>query len=207
MSDTAERYEGKEQMRNLFAKLGIQYIERTLFSEDCLDFMFIEKEKLADYLKHPECYETAIKYYQNKVREKYMATVYVKWISEDVGYGLFASEDIEEGNLIGEYSGVVCLKKQVNNMTWSWKYPIKGTFLEPYDAVTSVNGGELGNELRFANHSDDRNTSPIMVHDGDTWVNCYFARKPIAKDQEITISYGERYWLSRKKIALLNPSS
>ena len=107
--------------------------------------MFIEREKLADYAKHPERYKTAIKYYQKKIREKYIAPVYVNWISEEVGYGLFASENIEEGSLIGEYAGVVSLKKQVKDRTWSWKYPIKGAFLAPCDSRTSVNGGELGN--------------------------------------------------------------
>ena len=38
--------------------------------------------------------------------------------------------------------------------------------------------------------------------DGTTWVNCYYARKPIPKDQELLVNYGRRYWKTRTKVDL-----
>jgi len=196
------RFEGKEAMRELFEGLGLQYIERTLFSRECAIFLNTEKTDYEEYNKDTELAEANIAKYQHLVQKGYMAPVYVKWMSDEVGYGLFASEDISAGSLIGEYAGVVTQKDQVHDRTWSWKYPIKGKFIDSLFQGTSLNGGEFGNELRFINHSDDRNTSPVFVYDGETWVNCYYARKPIAKDQELTVNYGKRYWKTRMKVDL-----
>lgn len=202
MQETTERFEGRESIRRLFDQLGVRYIEHTLFSKECLDYLFVEKEDYLEYRKDPKRYDDAISRYRALVQMGHVAPVYVKWISEEVGYGLFASKDISAGDLIGEYAGVVVPKKMIKDKSWAWKYPIRGKFSERFSGRVSVNAGEMGNELRFINHSDNRNTSPIMVHNADTWVSCYYARKAIRKDEELTVNYGKRYWRSRNKVDL-----
>lgn len=196
------RYEGPEEVRRLFEELGIHYLERTAFAPDCHMF---QKTALSDYAEHgkePKISAAQFELFSQLVREGHRAPIYIKWISDEVGYGVFAREDIPAGTLIAEYSGVVVPKNRVRNRTWSWKYPIKGHFIDTFPREVSLDGGIFGNEMRFLNHGDHRNTSPVFVHDGTTWVNCYYARKPIAQDEELLINYGKRYWKHRTKLDL-----
>ncbi len=198
----ATKFETKAEIKGLFRELGIYYIDRTIFSEECSIFLETAKADYAEYLKDPKIPEETFQQYSKLIREGYKAPIYVKWTSDDVGYGVFASEDIPAGTLIAEYAGLVSPKKQIKNKTWSWKYPIKGQFIDGFPTAVSLDGGIYGNEMRFINHSDNRNTSPVFIYDGTTWVNCYYARKSIAKDQELLVNYGKRYWKTRVKIEL-----
>lgn len=197
-----QRAEGKEQIDALFKELGIHYLERTVFSPKRADFAKTTREDYAENSKPCKVSAETFEEFSHLIRQGYRPPVYIKWISKTVGYGTFAAKDLPTGTLIGEYTGIVMPKSAVKNRTWSWKYPIKGQFKEPFPQANSLDGGEYGNELRFINHGDNRNTSPVFIHDGTTWVNCYFARKSIAKDQELLINYGKRYWKTRTKVDL-----
>ena len=195
-------YQGKEQMTELFNQLNLKYIERVLYTKECFGYARLKKTDHSEYNADPAYYDEMTEKYGALVRSAYLAPVYVKWCSDEVGYGVFASEDIPAGSLIGEYAGVVALKRFVKNKTWSWRYPSRGDFEGKLKCDLSLDGGIYGNELRFINHSDDLNTCPIEVHDGTTWVNCYYASKDINKDHEVFVSYGENYWKDRAKIIL-----
>ena len=189
-------------MEPFFQELGIHFAERTIFSDSCDLFRETKLTDYAEYGKEAKISPETFDEYSRLIRDGHRAPIYVKWTSDGVGYGVFAAEDLPAGTLIGEYTGVVMPKKMVKNRTWSWKYPIKGRFIESFPTDVSLDGGIHGNELRFINHSDDRNTSPVFVHDGRTWVNCYYARKPIPKDHELLVNYGKRYWKTRTKVDL-----
>ena len=189
-------------MLELFKQLGIKYLDRTIYHPQCVKF---EKTKLTDYKEYGKASKISsqqFKLFSKQLRENYKAPIYVKWTSDEVGYGVFASEYIPAGSFIAEYAGVVVPKKLVKNRTWSWKYPSKGHFIDSYRKFTSLDGGFYGNEMRFINHSDSRNTSPVVIHDGTTWYNCYYVVKAIAKDQELLTSYGKSYWKNKTKLDL-----
>ena len=189
-------------MIELFKEIGIEYLDRTIYHPQCAMF---EKTELTDYQEYgklrkitPQQFEQ----FSKQLRENKKAPIYVKWTSDAVGYGVFASEDIPAGSFISEYAGVVVPKKLVKNRTWSWKYPNRGHFIDSYPKFTSLDGGFYGNEMRFINHSDDRNTSPVFIHDGTTWYNCYYSVKSLKKDQELLTSYGKNYWKNKIKLDL-----
>ena len=164
-----------------------------------------ENTELTDYKQHNEPNKISpeqFSQFAKQLRESDKAPCYVKWTSDVVGYGLFASEDIPAGSFIAEYAGVVVPKKLVKNRTWSWKYPSKGQFIDSLPQEVSLDGGILGNEMRFLNHSDDRNTSPVFIYDGTAWFNCYYTIKEVKKDCEFLTSYGKRYWKTRSKLEL-----
>ena len=196
------KFEGEVEVRSLFEKLGVQYAARTLFTEDCRVFEQTQRSDYAEYGKDSKISDEAFERYSDLIRAGYKAPIHVKWTSDGVGYGVFASEDLPAGTFIAEYTGVVTPRDQVKNRTWSWRYPIRGSFIDSLPSPASLDGRLHGNELRFVNHSDDRNTSAIFVHDGTTWVNCYYARKPIGKGEELLVNYGKRYWKKRTKIEL-----
>ncbi|MBP7854805.1 SET domain-containing protein-lysine N-methyltransferase, partial [Candidatus Babeliales bacterium] len=59
-------------------------------------------------------------------------------------------------------------------------------------------GKYKGNELRFINHSNDPNTQCLDVLVDNVFYMIYIAIRDIAKDEELTVSYGSGYWDSRK---------
>lgn len=197
-----ERADTEEDVRALFKALGIQYLDHTVFSNQCAILRATKRIDLTTYVADIAAHNSRSKEYQKLRSNAAKKPFYIKWISADIGYGVFASRDIAEGELLAEYTGIVWPRSEVKDRTWSWKYPIKGEFAEGLPQSSSLDGAKYGNELRFVNHGDERNTSPVLVYNGTTWVNCYYARKAIAKDQELLVSYGNLYWKHRVKIPL-----
>lgn len=60
------------------------------------------------YLSNPDYFNELIyKYklfYENLDTDKYL---YFKYVSEDIGYGVFAKEKILADTMLGEYTGVI----------------------------------------------------------------------------------------------------
>ena len=56
-------------------------------------------------------------FYENLDTDKYL---YFKYVSEDIGYGVFAKEKILADTVLGEYTGVV--KKGHHNKNYAWAY-------------------------------------------------------------------------------------
>ena len=84
----------------------------------------------------------------------------------DVGYGLFAEDVIEEGEMIGEYTGVVMENSTLYSSSFSLNYPCA-------DRGLIVNASEIGNIIRFVNHSSNPNTDfKPFVHEGIVHVIC-----------------------------------
>jgi SET domain-containing protein len=55
--------------------------------------------------------------------------MYLKWISTDVGYGVFAQKNIAEDDFIGVYAGELRLIRNRSNqkhedVDYAWYYPI-----------------------------------------------------------------------------------
>ncbi len=201
--DKDKKYYKIEEIKELFEKLGITYTKRIIFSESCKMFEHTKMEDYLDYNKSSEereRLEYLSKKYGPLIRNSYVAPVYIKWISDKIGYGLYAIEDIPEGTLIAEYTGIVMYKKDVPSKVWCWRYPIRGDFSDKFPKNISLDGAKFGNELRFINHSDSPNVVPKCIYDGEKWTTCYIASEFIPKDKQIFTSYGQKYWRKRTKV-------
>ncbi len=51
------------------------------------------------------------------------AIMYFKFISQEVGYGVFSKKKLDSGTLIGEYSGII--RENCNDQSYSWEYKTK----------------------------------------------------------------------------------
>ena len=47
--------------------------------------------------------------------------MYFRFISKEVGYGVYAKKHLKKGTFVGEYTGIVKTSDKVN-MSYSWKY-------------------------------------------------------------------------------------
>jgi hypothetical protein len=84
----------------------------------------------------------------------------------DVGYGIFAEEEIKMGTLIGEYVGVVFQASTSSSSCYALNYPCKvGGYV--------IDSNETGNIIRMVNHSDNHNSSfQNIFHDNMMHVIC-----------------------------------
>jgi hypothetical protein len=110
-----------------------------------------------------------------------------------VGFGLFASQALDAGQLIGEYTGLVCLLDDVEERG-AYAYEAWPGSPVAIDACTA------GNHTRFVNHAPTPNLDVLQCVVAGTWHVFYAARRAIAEGEELFVDYGDDYWRRRRMI-------
>lgn len=122
----------------------------------------------------------------------------IRWINQELGYGLFAENRIAKMSFIGQYTGIVRrvnrLKSDLNG--YCMHLPTK-FFSWGYYLIDAYKGG---NELRFSNHSGKPNMKPFCLVDRSLIHIGLFATRDIEPGEELTFNYGKDYWKYRTKI-------
>jgi SET domain-containing protein len=124
------------------------------------------------------------------------------------GLGAFAVDHIPKGKVVGEYVGESykedSLPKFLSPMqkhvklnylfTWTEKPPDIGDNAIPN---LSLDSWHVGNETRYLNHSDARtqNCESIIYLVNGSYRIVLCTLKPVRSGQELTLDYGEHYWL------------
>ncbi len=116
-----------------------------------------------------------------------------------LGLGLFAAGPMAEGDLVGEYTGVI----QANTdapadelvdghylSDYSWNYPDE----LPDGTEFEVNALREGNELRFANHSATPNMAVDHTLVDGLFVTFFRVVRPVKAGEQLTVDYGHEYW-------------
>jgi len=124
-----------------------------------------------------------------------LPVVSVRFVNDQVGYGLFAEEEIVEGFFVGEYTGLV----RENNRRYfeplnhyCYEYPVTDAMGRSF-----VIDATQGNLTRFINHSFKPNLKPRYAF-LDGFYHCIFiAQRTIAKGTQLTYDYGQSYWYVR----------
>lgn len=84
----------------------------------------------------------------------------------DIGYGMFAEEDISKGTFIGEYVGVVLQSSTTSSSCYALNYPCR-------EGGYVIDSKETGNIMRMVNHSDNHNSIfQNIYHDNLVHVIC-----------------------------------
>jgi len=135
--------------------------------------------------------------FHSQIKAAYIPSVSVRWINEQVGHGLFAEIDIEEGAYVGEYTGHVRENNQryfkpLNN--YCYEYPV------PDDIGRShVIDATSGNLTRFINHSYTPNLRPVHAFYEGFYHLIFLALCPIQAGQQLSYDYGRNYWYIREQ--------
>ena len=133
--------------------------------------------------------------FAQQIREEYLPAVSVRWVNEQVGYGLFAEEEIAGGAYVGEYTGLVRENDRryfepLNN--YCYEYPVLDSLGRSF-----VIDATQGNLTRFINHSFAPNLQPIYAF-VDGFYHCIFrSLRPIRKGSQFSYDYGKSYWYLR----------
>ena len=193
-----KQYKSQAEKIKLFNGVNCKYCNELKIKYP--KFNQLDPKKHEYYIENPNVYDENSKRYSHNVQRHYLspklAPMYLKWISNIVGYGVFAAKNIKKGDFIGEYFGVLReMKRDCDNLDYAWYYTLDGVDGEKL----IVDGKDYGNELRFINHSNNPNTSRIDVLSKDNILHIvYKADRDIPKDTELTVSYGQGYFTSRQ---------
>lgn len=133
---------------------------------------------------------------RTKVSQGFMEDVSVRWIDDNMGYGLFAERDFARESYIGEYVGIVRKIKRFSpeGNEYCLHYPSRFFSYNYY----CIDAKAAGNETRFINHSETPNLQPVCIIDRNLVHIAFFTTRPIAKGEELCFNYGKSFWRTRK---------
>lgn len=182
--------------RGQFGIMGLTYIDNS----ECDDSMpaKIRSQRPIDQ----NCLSTeeklVVEKYYSLTKQQYESPWYMKFINKKIGYGIYAAADIEPGQLIAEYVGILydessyLSKPQNPKYCWNVQPPvlIKNAKKFFVDAIASCNF------TRIINHSYKPNVMPVVMHGPDGSRMLYVACEKIEKDEQLLVNYGTGYWQS-----------
>lgn len=189
-------FQTARQKKKLFESVGCSYMNKMIL--DCSDCL--QSGYDTDYFKanKDEILKLSRRYHNDVVRFT-LAPMYLKFISSKIGYGIFATKPIQRDQFIGVYAG------EVREIRWddaTFKEDLDYAWMYPVDAKngkkTVVDAKYRGNELRFINHANNPNTRRIDVMVDGIFYACYIATRYIPQDTQLTVSYGDSYWTTRR---------
>jgi SET domain-containing protein len=189
------------QKKNLFKSVGCEY--SNVMEVGSSDFNKLKPKETEYYKDNKSTIDELSKKYRHQVMSHHLAPMYLKWISPEVGHGIFAAHNTKKDDFVGVYTGTLRPVKpstptDVDDLDYAWYYTIDGVD----GKKLIVDGKYKGNELRFINHAKKPNTRLVSVLANGKFYICYIATKDIPKGSQLTVDYGDGYWTSRSiKIA------
>jgi len=139
-------------------------------------------------------------YYARELSSGYTEDLDIIWISEEMGYGVFAKKDLKPYTYIGEYTGIVYKRRfrRAQNSYYCFDYAFQEEKRSPY----SIDAYRAGNITRYINHSDTPNVESVSVfHEGLLHIILRTIH-PVAQGAQLVYDYGEEYWKKRKDTKL-----
>jgi uncharacterized protein len=135
--------------------------------------------------------------YQHKFIKGDTADLSIHWIDNTLGYGVFAESTIDEDAYVGEYTGLVrrFFRFKPDPNAYCFHYPTRFWSTK----VFVVDALHEGNIMRFVNHSDIPNLTPVCMVDRGLTHIAFMTTRLIDKGEQLTIDYGENYWKRRTK--------
>jgi uncharacterized protein len=120
--------------------------------------------------------------------------VSLRWIDDEIGWGVFAERDLQKTEFIAKYSGIVRkrVRRDAKN-AYCFEYPLEIGEPSPY----VIDAQDIGGISRYINHSSTPNLSSLSVHiEGFNHI-ILFTIKKIPKGEQLCYDYGPGYWQAR----------
>lgn len=131
-------------------------------------------------------------YYDLEIRQQLTPSVIVRFVDDEVGFGVFASQRIPACAFVGEYTGVVQERKKqhLKDKYYCIRYPTwvmgKRHFV--------IDAERKGNFTRFINHSTHPNLSLQSVLWKGMPRMIFVAMEEINCGEQLTFDYGNVFW-------------
>lgn len=191
-----KKYKTKEEIELLFGKLNLRHIinNESIYPE----LKNYDLRASSYYIDNYDEFIHLEKEYGKQLTSHYQAPLYVKNADDGIGYGLFSDKPMKEGDLIGQYTGIVQEafhfdpedKETAAKTEYAWDYPDEIPGLPPLE----INARYAGGVLRFVNHSFQPNLRIEHTVVDNEWKIFFVADENIETDAELFVDYGDDYW-------------
>ncbi len=182
---------------------NIPYLEQNIIRAEELVDWDLKQDK--EYKVNPKLNDNLEKKYGPLLDASHTAPVYIKWVNKMVEYGVFAEKNIKKGDLICEYTGILCRETPEIDNAYLWDYPT--VIMEDVPGKKRrkkhkfcIDAGASGNYARFINHTQRiyQNVTTQILPSQGLWHVAYIAQKDIDKGQQLLTHYGIGYWRDRQ---------
>jgi SET domain-containing protein len=133
-------------------------------------------------------------YYQKEMESNYQPDVVLRWINDQMGWGVFAARSFKTKEYIAEYTGILRRWQRSDRRNgYCFEYVHesgKGTsFL--------IDARDQAGIARYINHSSKPNLQPTLATVGSITHLILLVKKPIQKGEQLCYDYGPAYWSKR----------
>ncbi|MBB64860.1 MAG: hypothetical protein CMO81_07320 [Waddliaceae bacterium] len=137
-------------------------------------------------------------YHAKELNSAWVQPMHIRWVSEELGYGAFASRPIRSGAFIGEYVGLVkwYAPFDLNSNAYCFRCPSAPYYWIRY----TIDAQNYGNEIRYIKHSNTPNCESRGVCLNDFFHVCLFAMRDIPAGEQLCYDYGKFSEGTRKKL-------
>ena len=133
-------------------------------------------------------------YFQKEILSASIPDVSIRWVDDQIGWGVFAERRFKEMEWIAEYTGILRKrKKEDEKNSYCFEYRLAPDVITNY----SIDGRDHGGISRYINHNAAPNlTSALATVGGVTHVILY-TNRPIQAGEQLCYDYGPDYWKKR----------
>ncbi len=131
-------------------------------------------------------------YFDDELNRDKHPLVSIRWIDEQIGFGVFAEDRIFSSSFIGEYTGLIQPRKKhhICESNFCFRYTAWQLGKKQY----VIDAEQMGNFTRFINHSDNPNAALISAFWRGIPRLVFVALRDIPAGSQITFDYGETFW-------------
>ncbi|MDE3046231.1 MAG: SET domain-containing protein-lysine N-methyltransferase [Verrucomicrobiota bacterium] len=135
------------------------------------------------------------RYFQKELLSEKIPDVSLRWVSDEIGWGVFAERNFSKMEFIAEYAGLVRRRRKGDLANaYCFEYPLEIGEWTPY----LIDAEEAAGWSRYINHSDRPNLlSALATLEGINHIILY-TNETISKGTELCYNYGPDYWKHRK---------
>jgi uncharacterized protein len=175
------------------ASLDIEYLAQPIFASlDLLDEILIHTQKAKnDEIISSERIWMGV-YYDKEIQQGIHPCMSVRWVDDEIGFGVFAAERILPCSYVGEYTGLI-QERKTKHIRES-NYCIRYTSWPMGRRQHVIDAENMGNFTRFINHSDTPNISLVSTYWRGLPRLIFLSLQEIPEGTQLTFDYGKTFW-------------
>lgn len=175
---------------------GVKYTPRLIVETPNLEMKI--QEQIQNLYKKSELTVQQLwfgKYFKNEILSGFIPDVVIRYIDNQLGWGVFANRNFQKMDYIALYSGILRKSRRSDKTNaYCFEYTLTNGMKTPY----TIDAEETGGVARFLNHSLKPNLqSSLATLDFMNYI-LLIANRPIQKGEQLCYDYGEDYWKYRE---------
>ncbi len=139
-------------------------------------------------------------YFLREIETGYLPPVVVRWVSDQIGWGVFAARDFTAREYIAQYTGVLRKWRRSDRKNG---YCFEYVHLSGESTPFLIDAREQGGIARYINHSANPNLYPTLATVGDITRVILLTKQRVLKGEQLSYDYGPAYWAHRKAPILI----